>query len=452
MTDETVVEADGVHVTKSFDADGFPVPAVRFDVVSTRDDETTLTITDEIPDEFDIDQIGFHPEYGSEHWTATGDGMVRFERPIEANEEFTTVYGVRMGDDEEHSAFLDTPTVTIGEPSETTEIEDIVPSESSDIVRELASGKRETIPGLEDDAGEPAAEAETNEPLLDALHDDSGEIVDAEAVEAAVTTLEEGADPESAAIEEPTAEPDESEPTVAEIAAGGSAVDDAVGGHEESETEPESTPETTSAEPSEGHEEPVDEPEHDATNSDLEQSTETITAADVAAELATQLREGDIDDDDLDVIREEFAPKRATAQIEHLQTRVSEMEAYADALGAFIDENGDARGILEDLQADVEDMRSTVGSLESSLDTAETDRAELRSDLDDVEEEIEGLDEVDERIDRVSGDVDALDDRLGGVEDSASQVDALSEDIEDLRAEIREMKQWRDQLSDVFGG
>lgn len=450
MTDETVVESDGVRVTKSFDADGFPVPAVRFDVVSTLDDETTLTIRDEIPDEFDIDQIGFHPEYGSEHWTATGDGVVRFQRTIEANEEFTTVYGVRMEDDEEPTAFLDTPTVTVGEDAESTGLEDVVPPESSDIVRELASGKRDTIPGLEDEDAEVAAPGDTNEPLLDALHDDSGEIVDAEAVEASVSGEGDDSSTDSDAGG-PDAEVDASEPTVAEIAAGGTGTDERTDQPDEPavaedgmDSTDEDTPEETEA--------PVEhtEPEGEAVNAG--QSTETVTAADVAAELAAQIRAGDVDDDDLTVLREELAPKRANVQIEHLQSRVSEMEAYADALGAFIDENGEARGILEDLQTDVEDMQSTIHSLDSSIETAGSERTELRERVAEVETRLESLDDIEDRVDRVAGDVDALDERLGGVEDSLSEVEELSNDVDDLRTELQEMKQWRDQLSDVFGG
>lgn len=451
VTDETVVESDGVRVTKSFDADGFPVPAVRFDVVSTTDEETTLTITDEIPDEFDIDQIGFHPEYGSEHWTATGDGVVRFQRTIEANEEFTTVYGVRMEDDEEPTAFLDTPTVTVGEDTESTGIEDVVPPESSDIVRELASGKRDSIPGLEDEDAEVAAPGETNEPLLDALHDDSSEIVDAEAVEASVSDADTG---DSAEVDagEPATGPDEAEPTVAEIAAGGQGVDETT---EDSTSEDGDATDSADAALQEVAEEEtttVDDPDPDVVEPEAGQPPEPVTAADVAAELASQIRSGDVDDDDLAVLRDELAPKRENVQIEHLQARVSEMEAYADALGAFIDENGDARGILEDLQSEVETMQGTVDSLESSLEDADDERTDLRESLDEVETRLEALDDVEERVDRVSGDVDALDERLGGVEDSVSEIDELSGDIEDLRTEIREMKQWRDQLSDVFGG
>jgi len=439
MTDETVVEADGIRVTKSFDADDFPVPAVRFDVTSTHDDETTLTITDEIPDEFDIDQIGFHPEYGSEHWTATGDGVVRFERSVEPDESFTTVYGVRMGADEEPTALLDAPTITVGDDASTMGIEDVVPPESSDIVRELAGGKRDTIPGLEDESSAESAEAgapgTANEPLLDALHEGEGEIVDAEAVEPAVTDGDTGVETELETEADATAESEES---IADI------VDD----EPAAPTEPTDEPDLAA--------EPTNEP--DATEDDTPDSTLDTAAGsdappeDVAAVLATQIQNGDVDDDDLDVLRQELAPKRSNVQLEHLQSRVSEMEAYADALGAFIDENGDARGILEDLQEEVERMDETISGFDSSFDEAASDRAALRDAIDSVEDELDGIDAVEARIDRVAGDVDALDDRVSGVEESTEDVDELREELQGLRDEMRELKQWRDQLSDVFGG
>lgn len=435
MTDETVVEADGIRVTKSFDADDFPVPAVRFDVTSTRDDETTLTITDEIPDEFDIDQIGFHPEYGSEHWAATGDGVVRFERSIEPDESFTTVYGVRMGDDEEPSALLDAPTVTVGDEAPATGIEDVVPPESSDIVRELASGKRETIPGLEDETPDEGTEATAsgpaNEPLLDALHEGEGEIVDAEAVEPAVTGGGPGVDSDTEEESSTTSEPE----SIADI------VDE----------EPDEAAITAedAAESADG--EPVAAESDSGSPSEAPAPAASVDTADIAAALAAQIRSDDIDDDDLDVLRQELAPKRSNVQLEHLQSRVSEMEAYADALGAFIDENGDARGILEDLQDEVQTMEHTVASIESSFDDAAADRESLRDDIASVEDELDAIEDVEARIDRVAGDVDALDDRVSGVEEATEDVDELRDELQELHDEMRELKQWRDQLSDVFG-
>ena len=160
LSDESVVETEGMKVTKSFDAEGFPVPAVTFRVESDRNDPVGLRITDEIPEGFGIEQIGFHPDYGSEHWTATGEGVVRFERTVNPGEAFTTVYGIRMADDEEPTPFLEAPSVEV-DPSaiEEEEIDEVVPKESSEVVRELASGERDTVPGLEEEEEAPAAEA-----------------------------------------------------------------------------------------------------------------------------------------------------------------------------------------------------------------------------------------------------------------------------------------------------
>lgn len=457
MADETVVEADGIRVTKSFDADGFPVPAVRFDIVSTRDDETTLTITDEIPDEFDIDQIGFHPDYGSEHWTATGEGVVRFERTIDEAEDYTTVYGVRMGDDEEPSAFLESPTITVGDDAPpVADIEDVVPPESSDIVRELAGGKRDTIPGLEAEAtDETAADTEpANEPLLDALHQDDAEGIDAEPDEPAVPTADDG---DSETETGPEGVEDADEQPVAEAATdeATSVPMDEPEPHTDDPTEPAAEqPDETAAEP--GAEADIEAEAGGETESEPEAMAQAggpgVSAADVAAVLAEQIRNDEVTSDDLGVIRDELAPKRSNVQLEHLQSRVSEMEAYADALGAFIDENGHARGLLEDLQSDIRAMETTVEELDAAVQTAESERRELRDTLDVVEDELATIEEVEDRLGRVAGDLDALDERVSGVEETGVQVENLSAEIEDVHDQLEAFEEWRDQLSDVFGG
>ena len=156
VSDESVVETEGDTVTKAFDAEGFQVPAVTFRVESDRNDPVGLRITDEIPEGFGIEQIGFHPDYGSENWTATGDGVVRFDRTVNPGEAFTTVYGIRMADDDEPDPFLESPTIEVDPDAiEEEAIDDVVPKESSEVVRELASGERDTVPGLEEEEAEP---------------------------------------------------------------------------------------------------------------------------------------------------------------------------------------------------------------------------------------------------------------------------------------------------------
>ncbi len=66
--DEVTVAADGVTVTKRFEADEFPVPAIAFNLTSRRSVPVTVRLVDTVPDDVAVEDLGFHPEYGSDYW------------------------------------------------------------------------------------------------------------------------------------------------------------------------------------------------------------------------------------------------------------------------------------------------------------------------------------------------------------------------------------------------
>jgi peptidoglycan hydrolase CwlO-like protein len=420
VSDETVVESDGVTVSKFFNAEDFPVPAVAFDVSSSRDDPVELRIVDEIPDEFGIDQIGFHPEYGSEHWTASGDGVVRFEREIEAGETFTTVYGVRMEDGQDETPFLSAPTVQIdGE-----DIDDVVPPESTDVVRELAGGERDTVPGLEDDQ---ELEAEVGAGGVGSLEDD-----DAEILEGDVDLGSDDAD---------DAEADASEDFL-------DTSDDPV--------ESEETDESPAAEPDVGgvsaaaDPEPVTEtPEVDAESP----ASSGFDAGDVAGALAEAIRRDEVSDEDMETLDEAFGglSNSTEVEIDHLQSRVSELEAYTDALEAFLDENGPAQDLLSELEADVASLSEDLGELDASVENAADERETLRERVADVEADFGAVGDLEDDLDRLRGDVEALDERVADTENAVFDVEDTEDDLDDLEEHVDEIEEWRNQLSDVFG-
>ncbi|MFB6132383.1 MAG: hypothetical protein ABEJ44_03125 [Halanaeroarchaeum sp.] len=548
MTDETIVEDRGITVTKAFDREGFPVPAVTFRVESERTDPVSIRIVDEIPAEFGIEQIGFHPEYGSEHWTATGDGVVRFERTVDSGEAFTTVYGVKMTDDERAEPFLDPPSLEVNpEEIEDPAIEDVVPRESSDVVRELAGGERASVPGL-DDEEEPADRREASEASAEASTgqaasvDDDAEILserdepaDAEsehapdeedvgedsppadestADESSVEDriLETGRDVGAASIEdgqetgrpsEPaeeadaagldsgSEEPTSDEPTAEEATAKdvesvkeettaedvGSAGDspgptdesaspDTGTGPIESErtmteeprdatSEDVTTGEETQAEPSttdeSGEDSPVDSPDR---------PDESPGAADsLVAALAEEIRTDAIDDEDLAVIREAVGTPTTseTVRLEHLQSRVSDLEAYTDELESFLDENGRARSLLDHVESTVDALADDIEDLESRVDSAQGEREALRERIDTISDELSSVDDLEAKIERIGGDLDALEDRVADGEAARMEVESLEDDLEkvaqdvsDLEDDVEEFEQWRSQLSDLF--
>jgi hypothetical protein len=84
------VSSDGVTVDKRFEEDEFPVPAIAFELQSARSQTVTVTLVDRVPEGVAVEDLGFHPEYGSEYWTIDED-QITFERELEAGTEYTTV-------------------------------------------------------------------------------------------------------------------------------------------------------------------------------------------------------------------------------------------------------------------------------------------------------------------------------------------------------------------------
>lgn len=515
MSDETIVEDTGVTVTKAFDRDGFPVPAVTFRVESDRSEPVTVRIVDSIPEDFGIDQIGFHPEYGSEHWTATGEGVVRFERTVDSGEAFTTVYGVKMDDDGHAAPFLGAPTLEVNpEAIDDSAIEDVVSKESSDVVRELADGERKSVPGLETEPSESAGDDATVDASTETVEDDTdqtdsiGAVADDDAViigendgDGDETPDRELAD-ESIAVgdEKPEQSPPAGDEDILEAGAGSTPE---TSGSDASESDPlESDPLTAEssetaadsrendvAEPTDladevspsASDEPAEEVPTDRANADTtepestmndefeettpaEQATEPATnetdgtadTADgddnLAAALAEEIRNGAVDDDDLVAIRDAVGEPTTSdgVRVDHLQARLSDLEAYTDALETFLNENGGAQELLDELKGTVESVGADVEDLASRVDSAQGEREALRERVNTLADEMDAIDDVADRIDRITGDLEALDERVEDGEQARLEVDSLGDEVAELDEEIQEFKEWRSQLSDLF--
>ncbi|MFB6085448.1 MAG: hypothetical protein ABEJ84_01365 [Halodesulfurarchaeum sp.] len=508
MNEESVVVRNGVTVRKSFSADDFPVPAVTFEVASTREEPVDLRITDTIPEGFGVEQIGFHPDYGSEHWTATGDGGVRFERSVDPGEEFTTVYGVRMRAEDQPGVFLEEPDVEV-DPTEAAETAEVVPEESSSVVRELARGERETVPGLEGDetdAAGPEPEATVSEPgdVASAGVPDSdtgadtgpeGAADEGDALEQRLEDAE--SDSESGSGTESGESPEGESPPGTESGAGSdtqSAAETMTPIQEESPDEPRddteaaesATRKSTETRTGESTETRTGESTETRTGESAESTTEAVdtdtqspseqTAVSpesttdrsmhsetdsIVAAFAAEIEAGTIDDANLAVIREALEEDRPNQQVrlaqsdqvrlEHLQSRVSDLEAYTDALERFLDEEGRGDEIIADLEAEIGAFEEELAEIDSRLDSAAAERDTMSEHLENLESTVEAIAGVAEQIERVRGDVEALDERVADVEEVSADVSALESKLETVEAELEEITEWRDQLSDVFG-
>lgn len=110
--DAVTLDREGVAVRKRYEQEDFPVPAIAFQFRSGRDVEVRVTLRDDVPPDIEVEDLGFHPEYGSEFWEVTADDIT-FERTFDPNEEYTTVYGIRATGTDDIDQFLTTPTLAV---------------------------------------------------------------------------------------------------------------------------------------------------------------------------------------------------------------------------------------------------------------------------------------------------------------------------------------------------
>jgi predicted nucleic acid-binding Zn-ribbon protein len=414
------VSSDGVAVDKRFEEDEFPVPAIAFEIQSTRSETVTVTIVDEVPEDVAVEDLGFHPEYGSEYWTID-ESQITFEREIEANSEYTTVYGIRATGTDDVEKFLTEPRIESVDPPLEEGDDTVIDEGSSDVVRDVISGDSDGVPGLDEDDGD----------------DEDVETLD---------------------LKDPN-EPDDAGSAGGATASGGG-----------------------------------------------EGDGESASVESLVGALAAELRNGNVDEDDVKLLRKAFdlvddsSGGSVDARIQRLQTEVADLLAYTDALEEFLDENGTAeqtiegfRGEVESLQSElqevgeiargheealsevnstVDDVESTVNSLESEIDGVLEEVEDVRTDVSDVGEtvgDVEGtvteveetvddveetvgevesdIQDVEETVDEVESDVDSLESQIGDID-----VEGVKEDIDDIESEIADLKQWREQLSSVIGG
>ncbi|WP_435095123.1 hypothetical protein [Halarchaeum sp. P4] len=271
-----------------------------------------------------------------------------------------------------------------------------------------------------------------------------------------------------------------------------SEVNEEASGDESNETE--AAPDTEPAE-SEAADPDTDTAAADVSDADAEAAeTESVDAGteedsdSVVARLVAELEAGDISESDREALRaailEDNADEAADAddeadaesgtaslgvRLDHLQSRVEQFGAYANALEDVIDDYGAADGFvretedsLEELEAHVGSLRSQIASLEERDDLASTDElesveeslADLHADVvDDRESREEFEAQFDRRVSRVEDDLGALaSDVREGQDDIRADVRALRADVRELRTEVEDVAAMRENLAAALGG
>ncbi|AJF26755.1 MULTISPECIES: hypothetical protein [Haloarcula] len=160
--DEVTVTADGVTVTKRFEADEFPVPAIAFNLTSRRSVPVTVRLVDTVPEDVAVEDLGFHPEYGSEYWDIN-ENRIAFEKELEPEADYTTVYGIRATGTDDVEKFLTEPEIESVNPPLDEDEEDLVGG-GDEAVRDVIAGDADSVPGLEDDDDEDIETLDLSDP------------------------------------------------------------------------------------------------------------------------------------------------------------------------------------------------------------------------------------------------------------------------------------------------
>lgn len=173
-------------------------------------------------------------------------------------------------------------------------------------------------------------------------------------------------------------------------------------------------------------------------------ATPTLAEGELAETLAAELRDGEVDEETVETLREALdveGRRSVEARLDRVQSDVSDLRAYRDAMEEFIDENGDAQQLLERLEERTEELAENVATLRADAD----ERGER---LDELEE---GLSSLDEEIESLASDVDSLEGTVDDVEGDVDDLRAVEAQLEDVRDDIEALSEMRERLSSVFG-
>jgi len=387
------VSSDGVTVDKRFEEEEFPVPAIAFEITSARSETVTVTIIDDVPEDVAVEDLGFHPEYGSEYWTIDED-QITFEREIEAGSEYTTVYGIRATGTDNVEQFLTQPRIERVDPplEEGGDGGGVVDESGSDVVRDVISGDSDAVPGLDDEDDE----------------DDGDD----------VGTLD---------LKDPN-EPNDS-------SSGGSGASSDSGG-------------------SGGGSVALEDAEVDTLVGAL---AAEIRNKNVDAEDVKLLRKAfDLADDNggsvdarIQHLQTEVSDLLAyTGALEEFLdengTGDEIIDDFREQVESFESELEEVREMTSSHDESLSSIEDTVEEVESSMDSLQSDMGDVLSDVEAVQSDV---DSVEESVETVEGEVDELEEQIGDID-----VEDVKADIEDIYEEIEKLKEWREQLSSVIGG
>lgn len=394
--EELTVASDGVSVAKRFEEDEFPVPAIAFEFNSSRDEEVHVELTDTVPEGIEVEDLGFHPEYGSEHWVINDDNTIAFERDLAPGESYTTVYGIRATGSDNVEQFLTEPALEEVDPplpGDATSA-DVIPDSDDDVLKEAIAGDGE-IPGLErgdDGDGEDIEKLDLKDP------NDPGDSGD-------TTTAPEGGSGEDGSV-----------------AVEGSVVAAMA--------------------------EEIRQQEVSADDVKLLRK-----ALDMAGEDgATAAKVDQIQDDVADLraytgALEEFLGENGTGEqiLDEFEERMTTFESRVSAVRSTLEDNGER---LDSVTATVEGFDEDIQSLGDDIESVGEEVRSLSDRVDDVTGEV---DSMDERFEDLEDALEGLESDLEELEEDITEGE-VAERVDEIEKSIDDLQEWQEQIKQTFGG
>lgn len=198
---EIIEKINGVKLTKSLQFDSYQIPSVTLEFTSNRRDTATVTVRDPIPDGLSVKDVGFHRQFGKEHWKVDEDQLV-FEYDLEPDEEYKTVYGFHPGRVDQCTNLLTSPNsikVTSkdapgdeAKPVSRSAAESPYHDEKSTQMDAIASGEDSETSGGGDRKDQPIADTLESEFGIESIADRlAEELEDGDVSEATIEILEE---------------------------------------------------------------------------------------------------------------------------------------------------------------------------------------------------------------------------------------------------------------------
>jgi predicted nucleic acid-binding Zn-ribbon protein len=391
------VSADGITVEKRAATDQFNTPAVIVEITSTADRNMMVMVTEPIPESVSMEDIGFHPDYGGEHWSIADQEIV-FTRTIDAGDEYTTVYGVRGIGGEDITTFVDAETsVSTGEgiatgadigDADADPVSTLLTEDDDEIVRRMIAGDDDSLSAPEStDQEESKQDQEDSEPDEEKPEQDQQE------------SKQDQEDPENT---------------------GGSEEGDLA----ESRRLPDSVAEALVREIRDGT---------------ISEEHERVLREAFSGSKGTQR--------DVDI------------RIKRLQTEVSDLAAYVDEFERLLEEYDGGDEPLASLEATLVTVTDRVEELENDVDAVNKRLADIEDELDTLRADLDGdrsedVDALRERLENVEAeleDVLYLEEEVMELDDQTDAIQRLEETVETLETEMAELNAFRDRLSSAFG-